>query len=81
MATVTFRNLQAERARHGLDTIDLAKVLGISRQSMCHRIKGHVALSLCEAKKLVDYFNSLGSNVTVDGLFFDNVSVADLQSD
>lgn len=81
MHKVTFRNLQAEKARHSLTTQDLANVLGLSRQAMTNRIIGHKELDLIEAKKIVDYFNALGSNVTVDGLFFDKVPVADRQSD
>ena len=73
MHKVTFRNLQAEKARHSLTTQDLANVLGISRQAMTNRIIGRKDLDLVEAKKIVDYFNALGSKVTVDELFFDTV--------
>jgi DNA-binding XRE family transcriptional regulator len=68
---VSYRNLRAEKARHALTTQDLADVLGISRQAMTHRIMGQTELSLTEAKKLVDFFNSKGSDdISIDELFF-----------
>ncbi len=70
MQEVSYRNLRAEKARHALTTQDLADVLGLSRQAMTHRIMGQTELSLTEAKKLVDFFNSKGSDVSIDELFF-----------
>jgi DNA-binding XRE family transcriptional regulator len=68
---VSYSNLRAEKARHALTTQDLADVLGLSRQAMTNRIMGQVELSLTEAKKLVDFFNSKGSDdISIDELFF-----------
>ncbi len=69
-ATPTFNNLRAEKARHSLTTQDLATVLGISRQAMTSRYNGSVDLTITEAKLLIDYLNELGSDVTIDTLFF-----------
>jgi DNA-binding XRE family transcriptional regulator len=62
--------LRAERARHRISLKDLAKVLGISITAMNNRIAGKADWRLTEAKKTVDYFNSKGSNVTIEDLFF-----------
>ncbi len=68
-----WRNFKAEKARHGKTTQDVADLLGISRQAMTSRIIGKVDLRLKEAKKIVDYFNQLGSRTSVDDLFYRNM--------
>jgi DNA-binding XRE family transcriptional regulator len=71
MKELTWRNFKAEKARHGVTTQDIADLFGITRQAMTDRIMGKVDLRLWEAVVIVDYFNAKGSDVTIEGLFFE----------
>jgi antitoxin component HigA of HigAB toxin-antitoxin module len=64
------RNIRAEMVRHGLTAKYVAKELGISAVSVSHKLNGKRQWTLPEAKKIVDYFNSLGGNHTIESLFF-----------
>ena len=64
------RNIRAEMARYSLTIEHLAKLLGISAMSVSNKLNQKTPWGLAEAKKLVDIFNSRGSNYTLDSLFF-----------
>ncbi len=72
------RNVRAEMARHGLTAENLADVLGISAVSVSNKLNGKRPWSLAEAKRVVDHFNSLGGNFTIEALFFDTPGKAAL---
>ena len=59
-------------AKHGLTISSMAKVVGISYQSMWSKLHGKNEFTLSEAKKIVKYFNSLGEDHTVEGIFFNS---------
>ena len=62
-------NILAEKARHGLTNDDLAKELGISRQSIINKLHGKFDWTLPEMVRLKNYFNEKGSNISLDYLF------------
>lgn len=66
------RNVRAEMVRHGLTAEDLAATLGISAVSVSNKLLGKRPWTLPEAKQTVDYFNGLGSKLTIEELFYDN---------
>ena len=63
-------NIKAEMARYGLTADKVAPVLEMSTVSLSNKMTGKTGWSLHEAKTLVDYFNSLGSNYTIETLFY-----------
>jgi plasmid maintenance system antidote protein VapI len=68
------RNVRAEMVRHNIKAADLSKVLDISTVSVSNKLTGKTSWTLAEAKRIVDLFNSLGSNYTVESLFFTGAS-------
>ena len=65
----SLKNIYAEKARHGLTLEDLAKAVGISRVSVSNKLAGKYDWTLPEMVRLKNYFNELGSGVTLDYLF------------
>ena len=61
--------LRGEMAKYGLTVADMAKVVGISRNSMSAKIDGKIDFRLTEAKRILAYFNSRGERHTVESLF------------
>ena len=61
--------LRGEMAKYGLTVADMAKVVGISRNSMSAKIEGKIDFRLTEAKRILTYFNSKGESHTVESLF------------
>ncbi len=70
------RNIRAEMVRHDLTTENLATVLEISAVSVLNKIKGKTPWTLPEAKRVVDYFNSLGGRHTIESLYYDTPAKA-----
>ena len=64
------QNIRAEMARYRITIEQLAGLLGISGVSVSNKLNGKTSWTLAEAKRLVDIFNSKGSNYTVESLFF-----------
>lgn len=64
------RNIKIELVRHNKTIKELAKSIGLSVVAMSNKINGKTPFTLREAKALVDYFNSLGSNHTIGSLFY-----------
>lgn len=64
------RNIKVEIARNGISVSELAKKMELSTVSMSNKINGRTPFTLTEAKRLVDIFNSMESNVTVESIFF-----------
>lgn len=67
-------NVKAEMARYGLTMEKVAAELCMSTVSLSNKTNGKTGWSLHEAKMLVDYFNSLGSNCTIEVLFYNKAS-------
>ena len=63
-------NIKAEIARYDLTLEKVAPELKMSAVSLCNKINGKAGWSLHEAKMLVDFFNFLGSDYTIDSLFY-----------
>jgi transcriptional regulator with XRE-family HTH domain len=62
-------NIRAEMARYGLTGNDVAKALRLNRGSVSMRLTGKRAWTILEGHALVELFNSLGANITLDDLF------------
>lgn len=61
-----YKNLNAEMARNGIKSEDIAEVLGISKTSMDNMLYGKVKFSVVDAIKVK---NRLFENLSVDYLF------------
>ncbi len=67
-------NIKAELARYGLKYEDLAAELQLSIVTIGHKLSGKSPWFLHEAAQVVNYFNSMGGQHTVESLFFDRVA-------
>lgn len=69
-----YKGIKIEMIKHDLNMEKLAKVLNISTASVSNKMSKKTQWKLAEAKKLVDFFNSKGSDLTVESLFFSEKS-------
>ena len=65
--TSKYPNLMAELARKGITLTELAKILGISRQSLYEKLKGKIRLGLEELNAIKAVLND--DSLTIDYLF------------
>lgn len=66
-------NLMAEIVRHGENITSFSKKIGISKQSLSSKINGETEFKLSEIKKIMEFFNSLGSKMDFYYLFCPSV--------
>jgi DNA-binding XRE family transcriptional regulator len=69
-----YRNLRAIMAKYDITVKKLAEIVGISQTSMSEKLNEHVGFTLAEVKNIIEFFNRNGENVTVEELFFAQVS-------
>lgn len=62
-----FRNLNAELARKGMSTMNLADVLGVSKKTANNKLSGRSEFTLSEIKKISGIF----PGASLDYLFDD----------
>ncbi|MDD5476302.1 MAG: helix-turn-helix transcriptional regulator [Syntrophales bacterium] len=70
------RNIRAEMVRHGLTIEKMAKVMKASTVTVSKKLNGRRPWTLAEAKMMVDFFNSMGGDHTIESLFYGNVPEA-----
>lgn len=69
---MTSNNVRAEMARYGLTGGDVAKALNLTRNTVSRKLQGKREWTVLEGLNLVDLFNSMGANITLDDLFGEN---------
>jgi transcriptional regulator with XRE-family HTH domain len=66
---VRSNNVRAEMARYGLTGGDVAKALNLTPTTVSRKLQGKREWTVLEALSLVELFNSMGADVTLDDLF------------
>ncbi|HHV42748.1 MAG TPA: hypothetical protein GXX72_07915 [Clostridiaceae bacterium] len=61
--------LKGDMAKYGLTIMDMAKIVGLSYNSMQLKLSGKTEFTLLEAFKIVHYFNGKGENHTIEDMF------------
>jgi putative transcriptional regulator len=61
----TFPKLRAAMAEHGITNQKLAKILGVTNDTVGFKINGKSQFTLEQAKKIADYFGK-----SIDEIFF-----------
>lgn len=70
MPQITFPELRALMAKHGLTQEDMGRVISKTYRVFGKKINGETDFLFSEMWKIRDYFASLGSNHTIDEIFF-----------
>lgn len=68
-----YPELMKLKAYKRLSTKDLAKIVGITQQSMSRKLRGLNEFKKSEMKKLNDYFKKYFPEITMDKLFTEEI--------
>jgi len=66
---MVYRNIKAEMARNSITMEDLAAKLGVSVATVSNKITGKREWSLGEAAAVVEIFNGMGGEHSIESLF------------
>ncbi len=66
--------LKGKMAEYGLSVGDMAEIIGVSYNTMIHKLHGRHEFTLGEASKAIEYFNSTGDDCRIDDIFFSYLS-------
>lgn len=70
MEQVTFPDLRALMARHGITQKQMSNVVGSTERTFGKKLKGEVDFTISEMWAIKDFFARLGSKKTIDEIFF-----------
>ena len=68
---VAFPELRALMARHGVNRIEMGSVIGVTYKTFSKKLQGNADFTISEMWAIKDYFAGLGSEKTIDEIFFD----------
>lgn len=68
---ITFPELRALMAKHGLTQQDMGKIIGNTYRTFGKKLNGEADFTFSEMWKIKEYFKSFGSRKNTDEIFFD----------